>query len=53
MSRLLKLNAIIPQLGHGVRGVSGTVLWSVLLLGSSETEITHFVLLAKEGTCHA
>lgn len=53
MSRLLKLNAIIPQLGHGVRAVSGTVLWSVLLLGSSETEITHFVLGAKEGACHA
>lgn len=50
---MLKPNAIISQLGHGVRGLSGTVLWSVLLLGSSETEITQFVLLAKEGTCHA
>ena len=53
MSRLLKPKAIIPQLGHEVRGVSGTLLWSVLLLGSSETEISQFVLGAKEGACHA
>jgi len=50
---LLTVTVTILPMRCNVAYQSGTVLWSVLLLGSSETEITHFVLGAKEGACHA